>query len=72
MIPGNIDTPLVEISQQGDALTRLKESFAKSVSLGRRMGDSNEIARAVSFLASDEASYISGIELFVDGVVAQI
>jgi NAD(P)-dependent dehydrogenase (short-subunit alcohol dehydrogenase family) len=36
------------------------------------MGNPDEIAKAVSFLASDEASYIAGIELFVDGGVAQI
>jgi NAD(P)-dependent dehydrogenase (short-subunit alcohol dehydrogenase family) len=36
------------------------------------MGDPDEIAKAVAFLASDEASYIAGIELFVDGGVAQI
>jgi len=36
------------------------------------MGDSDDIAKAVVFLASDEASYVSGVELFVDGGVAQI
>jgi NAD(P)-dependent dehydrogenase (short-subunit alcohol dehydrogenase family) len=69
--PGYIDTPILESVQQGEALTRMKEEFAKAVPLGR-MGDPDEIAKAVSFLASDEASYISGIELFVDGGVAQI
>jgi NAD(P)-dependent dehydrogenase (short-subunit alcohol dehydrogenase family) len=69
--PGHIDTPIFESWQQGDALTRMKEDLAKTVPLGR-MGDPDEIAKAVSFLASDEASYISGIELFVDGGVAQI
>jgi NAD(P)-dependent dehydrogenase (short-subunit alcohol dehydrogenase family) len=69
--PGHIDTPIMESLQQGDALTRMKEEFAKAVPLGR-MGDPDEIAKVVSFLASDEASYISGIELFVDGGVAQI
>ena len=49
----------------------MKEEFAKAVPLGR-MGDPDEIAKAVSFLASDEASYVSEIELFVDGGVAQI
>jgi NAD(P)-dependent dehydrogenase (short-subunit alcohol dehydrogenase family) len=69
--PGHIDTPIFESWQQGDALVKMKEDLAKTVPLGR-MGDPDEIAKAVSFLASDEASYISGIELFVDGGVAQI
>jgi NAD(P)-dependent dehydrogenase (short-subunit alcohol dehydrogenase family) len=69
--PGHIDTPIFDTWQQGDALVKLKQELAKNVPLGR-LGDPDEIAAAVSFLASDEASYISGIELFVDGGVAQI
>lgn len=69
--PGNIDTPIFESWQQGDALIQMKQELAKNVPLGR-LGDPDEIAKAVAFLASDEASYISGIELFVDGGVAQI
>ena len=69
--PGHIDTPILESLQQGDALTAMKERFTKAVPLGR-MGDSDEIAKVVSFLASDESSYVSSIELFVDGGVAQI
>jgi NAD(P)-dependent dehydrogenase (short-subunit alcohol dehydrogenase family) len=69
--PGHVDTPLLEQWQQGDALTQLKEEFAKNVPLGR-MGDPDEIAKAASFLASDEASYVNGVELFVDGGVAQV
>jgi NAD(P)-dependent dehydrogenase (short-subunit alcohol dehydrogenase family) len=69
--PGHIDTPIFKGWQQGDALMKMKEELAKNVPLGR-MGDSDEIAKAVVFLASDEASYVSGVELFVDGGVAQI
>jgi NAD(P)-dependent dehydrogenase (short-subunit alcohol dehydrogenase family) len=69
--PGNIDTPIFDTWQQGDALTQMKEDLAKNVPLGR-LGDPDEIAKAVAFLASDEASYVSGIELFVGGGVAQI
>ena len=37
-----------------------------------RMGNPDEVAKAVSFLASDESSYITGIDLSVDGGMAQI
>jgi NAD(P)-dependent dehydrogenase (short-subunit alcohol dehydrogenase family) len=69
--PGNIDTPIFESWQQGEALKQMKQELAKNVPLGR-LGDPDEIAKAVAFLASDEASYISGIELFVDGGLAQV
>ena len=69
--PGHIDTPIFDTWQQGDALVKLKEELADNVPLGR-LGDSDEIAKAVSFLASDEASYVNSVELFVDGGVAQI
>ena len=69
--PGHIDTPIFETWQQGEALTKMKEDLAKNVPLGR-LGDPDEIAKAVSFLASDEASYVAGIELYVDGGIAQI
>jgi NAD(P)-dependent dehydrogenase (short-subunit alcohol dehydrogenase family) len=58
--PGHIDTPIFDTWQQGDALTRMKEELANNVPLGR-LGDPDEIAKAVAFLASDEASYISGL-----------
>jgi NAD(P)-dependent dehydrogenase (short-subunit alcohol dehydrogenase family) len=69
--PGHIDTPILESLQQGDALKKMKQEMQANVPLGR-LGDSDEIAKVVAFLASDESSYISGVELFVDGGVAQI
>jgi len=69
--PGHIDTPIFNTWQQGDALTKMKEDLSRTVPLGR-LGDPDEIAKAVSFLASREASYVAGIELYVDGGVAQI
>ncbi len=68
--PGHIDTPIMESLQQGEALTKMKKEFENTVPLGR-LGDPDEIAKAVSFLASNEASYVSGAELYVDGGVAQ-
>jgi NAD(P)-dependent dehydrogenase (short-subunit alcohol dehydrogenase family) len=37
-----------------------------------RMGWPDEIAKAVSFLASDDGSFVTGIELFIDGGLAQV
>ncbi|MEN3321650.1 MAG: hypothetical protein V7643_5052, partial [Mycobacterium sp.] len=45
--------------------------LAQGVPLGR-VGEPNEIASAAVFLASDEASYVNGIEFFVDGGHAQV
>ena len=45
--------------------------ISTGVPLGR-LGTPDEIAKAVVFLASDDASYITGIELFVDGGFAQV
>ena len=47
------------------------EASIGNVPLGRP-GTTDEIAKAVSFLASDDSSYVNGIELFVDGGLAQI
>jgi NAD(P)-dependent dehydrogenase (short-subunit alcohol dehydrogenase family) len=69
--PGHIDTPIFESWQKGGALTKMKEELARNVPLGR-LGDPDEIANAVSFLASEEASYVNGVELFIDGGIAQI
>jgi NAD(P)-dependent dehydrogenase (short-subunit alcohol dehydrogenase family) len=69
--PGHVDTPIFDTWQRGDVLTKMKDDLAKNVPLGR-LGDPDEIAKAVSFLASDEVSYVAGIELYVDGGVAQV
>jgi len=47
------------------------EQVVPGIPLGR-VGTTDEVAKAVSFLASDESSYVAGIELFVDGGLAQV
>ena len=71
--PGPIETAgLVELAGPDAAAQQgLLDYMAGQVPLGR-VGQSEEIAKAVLFLASDQASYVNGIELFVDGGMAQI
>jgi NAD(P)-dependent dehydrogenase (short-subunit alcohol dehydrogenase family) len=70
--PGPIDTPMLNdlVASTGEGEQRLK-MISGSVPLGR-LGTPDEIAKAVVFLASDDSSYITGTELFVDGGVAQV
>jgi NAD(P)-dependent dehydrogenase (short-subunit alcohol dehydrogenase family) len=70
--PGPIDTPgLNELAASTGGREQRLKMLAKSVPLGR-LGTPNEIAKAVVFLASDDSSYITGTELFVDGGMAQV
>lgn len=69
--PGPIDTPLLkELTTTEEGRQRLK-MLVSNVPLGR-LGTPIEVAKAVVFLASDESSYITGTELFVDGGMAQV
>ncbi|MEE4819890.1 SDR family oxidoreductase [Pseudomonas alliivorans] len=71
--PGATKTPgLVELAGQDAAQQQgLLDYLASQVPMGR-VGEPDEIAAAALFLASDEASFVNGIELFVDGGQAQI
>ncbi|WP_179674951.1 SDR family oxidoreductase [Duganella sp. 1224] len=71
--PGPIRTPgLVELAGNDPAAQQgLLDYLASQVPLGR-VGEPEEIAKAVVFLASDDASFVNGSELFVDGGLAQV
>ena len=64
--PGTIDTPILDPLPK-DAIAHM----VTTIPMGR-MGTSDEIANAAVFLGSDEASFVTGIELFVDGGMAQV
>ncbi|CAF1753458.1 Glucose 1-dehydrogenase 4 [Bacillus subtilis] len=68
--PGGILTPAYD-ELFGDALEEVLENSRNTVPAGK-VGTPEEVANAVSFLASDESSYLTGVELFVDGGLAQV
>src|SRR2546422_7012976 len=70
--PGSIETPgLNNLLASGEAGEQRLKMISSSVPLGR-LGTPDEIAKAVVFLASDDSSYITGTELFVDVGLAQV
>jgi len=69
--PGRIDTPIFNWVLSEEQIKQFNATVVANVPLGR-MGNPDEVAKAASFLASDDSSYISGTELFVDGGMAQI
>jgi NAD(P)-dependent dehydrogenase (short-subunit alcohol dehydrogenase family) len=64
--PGPTETPLVD-RQSPETIARM----VSTIPMGR-MGSSEEIAKAALFLASDDSSFVTGIELFVDGGRGQV
>ena len=70
--PGPIETPAMDSLGGTPEKTReFKAGMAASVPLGR-LGQPDEIAKAAVFLASEDASFVTGVELFVDGGMAQV
>lgn len=66
--PGPTDTPIITRTDgvTADQVQGMKDMMAGVVPM-KRMGTSEEIARPVLFLASDDASFITGVDLYVDG-----
>ena len=65
--PGPIDTPAIKgLAANEEQEQQFRAGMIAGVPLGR-MGEPDEIAKAVVFLASDDSSYVAGVELFVDG-----
>ncbi|MDO5980549.1 SDR family NAD(P)-dependent oxidoreductase [Flavivirga spongiicola] len=72
LAPGPIDTPIYgKMGLPEDVLEETGKGFAAMVPLGR-FGTSEEIAKTALFLASEDASYINGVELEIDGGLSQI
>ena len=71
--PGTVVTPAYHnvLGMTDDQIKQFEAQAAAATPLGRA-GTPDEIAKAVLFLASDDSSYVTGIELFVDGGAAQI
>ena len=70
--PGPIDTPIMEkVGIPPEALAAAKSGFAAENPM-KRIGKADEIAKAALFLASDDSSYIAGVDLAVDGGLTQL
>lgn len=70
--PGPIETPIFgRMGLTKEQITGFGEAIVSQVPMGR-FGKGDEIARTALFLASDDSSYISGIDLAVDGGMAQV
>ena len=70
--PGPIETPIYgKMGMTEEQLKGMAENFASMVPL-KRFGSSEEVAKAVLFLASDDSSFVAGEEILVDGGIATI
>lgn len=69
--PGPVETPIIgrTTGLSAEAIPELRRQMIANTPMGR-MGDPAEVARAALFLASEEASFITGVDLLVDGGAA--
>ena len=70
--PGPIDTPLLNgVLELGEIGEKVIETMRAATQLGR-LGQPDEVAAAVAFLASDDASYVTGETLGVSGGLGMV
>ena len=67
LVPGAVTSPMQE-----EVLTKEAREFFESLIPRGKMGRPDEIATVAVFLASDDSSYVNGVELFVDGGMTAI
>lgn len=68
---GGAFAPLGSITETAEKSKEFRAGMASQVPLGR-MGRPDEIATVAVFLASDDASFVAGVEMFVDGGMARV
>ena len=71
VLPGFIDTPVLK-KTYGEEQVKALFDFVNTAVPAKRMGTSEDIAEAVLFLASDQATYINGARLYVDGGLSRL
>jgi NAD(P)-dependent dehydrogenase (short-subunit alcohol dehydrogenase family) len=72
MSPGPIDTPIIDgQADSKEGADAIRASFSSVIPLGR-IGQADEVAAALLFLASEESSFVAGVDLHVDGGMAQV
>jgi NAD(P)-dependent dehydrogenase (short-subunit alcohol dehydrogenase family) len=69
--PGPTDTPMLRGKQSEEAIAGIKAWVAEQTPSGR-IGEPEDVAKAAVFLGSEDSSFINGVELFVDGGMAQV
>jgi NAD(P)-dependent dehydrogenase (short-subunit alcohol dehydrogenase family) len=71
--PGPIDTPVLHLNpgMSADDVAALKQMMIANIPM-HRMGESEDVAKAVLFLASEDAAFITGANLFVDGGLIEL